>query len=578
MTDNRISDLVQRLSRGELSRRDFILRAIGAGFTASLIASTLADDALAAPRRGSHERISAYQADEKTLIIADGLANGAWLTMDPGWIYEISPAACLNVVYESLYHWPDSTKPPFEPLLADGMPAVSEDGKTVTIKLRQGVKSHAGNELTADDWIFSWTRLKNLKYQPSFLATDYWDSVQAVDPYTLQINLKAPNAALIPILTAGPLGVIDSKVAKEHGATDAETADKDDTAKEWINANSVGTGPYKMSKWDLNSEVIIERNPDYWGEAPKLDRIIWRNAIEANTQLQLVQTGDVDMAYSVSLDSAQSVKDDPTLQLITGPTLGIDYVGMKVADDKTADYGCTCAGPLLHKEVRQAIAHAIDYDGIISGILAGAGSRIATIVPTPLLGAEEVKSFMYTTDLAKAQELFDSAGVGEVEITMSYSSPAVAQSGADVDVIAQKFKADVEQIKGLKVKLNPMDGTERITLYRAGGLQSTISPWTPDYPDVHTYAEPFGRTGVAAARRVGYSNAQVDSWLDAGIQELDVAKRTQIYIDIQKQLIEDCAFICLYQTVDQKPARTNVQGVTTHSVYQIQLRYASKTA
>ena len=578
MADNRMTDLVERLSRGELSRRDFILRAIGAGLSASFIASALADNAAAAPSRGASGRWSRYQADEKTLIIADTLSNGQWLNMDPGWIYEINPAAALNIIYESLYHWPDSTVPGFEPLLAEAMPEISADGMTATIKLRQGVKFHTGNEMTAADLVFTWNRLKNIKFQASFLATDYWDSVEAVDDYTIKINLKSPNAALVAILTAGPLGVLDSKVARENGATDAADADQTDTAKDWITANSIGTGPYKIAEWDLNGEVIVERNPDYWGEAPQLDRIIWRNVLDTNTQLQLVQTGEIDVAFSLNLDSAQTVKDDTNLQLITGPTLGHQYVGMKVSDDETPDYGCTCAGPLLKKEVRQAIGYAIDYDGIINGILGGAGLRIATIVPIPLLGAQEVQELAYTTDLAKAQELFDASGVGEAEITMSYGTTDVAVGGALVETLAQKFKADVEKINGLKVKLNGYDGNQRIADYRAGKIQSTISPWTPDYPDVHTYAEPFGRTGVAAARRVGYSNPQVDEWLDQGIAELDEAKRTEIYINIQKQLIEDAPYHPLFQSVDQKPARTTVQGLKTHSVYQMQLRYTSKTA
>lgn len=575
--DHRDVSLIERLSRENLNRRQFILKAAAAGLSTSAIAAALAHSASAAPSGSSGQSFSRYQADATTLIIADTLSNGQWLTMDPGWIYEINPAACLNIIYESLYHWPQSTTPGFEPLLAEGMPEYSADGKVATIKLRQDVKFHTGNQMTSADLVFTWNRLKNLKYQPSFLATDYWDSVDAVDPYTIKINLKAPNAALVAILTAGPLGVLDSTVAKQNGATDAEDADKTDTAKDWINANSIGTGPYKIAEWDLTGEVSVERFADYWGEAPKLERIIWRNVLDTNTQLQLVQTAEIDLAYSLNLDSAQTVSDDENLQLISGPTLGIQYLGMKVADDETADYGCTCSGALSNVGVRQAIAHAIDYDGIINGILGGAGIRPATIVPLPLLGSEDVKAMAYTLDLTKAQELFAASGVGPTEITLSYGTTDVAVGGAQVETLVQKFKADVEKIDGLSVKLNGYDGNARIADYRAGKLQSTISPWTPDYPDVSTYTDPFGRTGVAAARRVGYSNPEVDSWLDAGLAELDEAKRKEIYVKIQQKLIEDVAFVVLFQSIDQKPARKVVQGVTTHSVYQMQLRYASKT-
>ena len=89
-----------------------------------------------------------------------------WLTFDPGWIYEINSAAGHVLDYEPLYDLPDSTKPTeFEPLLAAELPQVSEDGLEVVIPLRPGVKFHSGNEMTADDLVFSWNRLKNIKFQ-----------------------------------------------------------------------------------------------------------------------------------------------------------------------------------------------------------------------------------------------------------------------------------------------------------------------------------------------------------------------------------------------------------------------------
>ena len=198
MTDPRITDLVNRLRAGSLSRRQFMRRAAALGLAAPAAAALPAGLVAAAPRRAALPRRA--QSDPMTLVIADNLEKSAsWITLDPGWIYEINSQAAMNVVFEPLYHLPDSTKPTeFAPLLAEGMPEISADGKEVIIKLKSGVKFHnTGNEMTADDWVFSWTRLKNIKFQPSFLAIDYWDSVEAVDPLTLKIMLKSPNAALV---------------------------------------------------------------------------------------------------------------------------------------------------------------------------------------------------------------------------------------------------------------------------------------------------------------------------------------------------------------------------------------------
>jgi ABC-type transport system substrate-binding protein len=105
-----------------------------------------------------------------------------------------------------------------------------------------------------------------------------------------------------------------------------------------------------------------------------------------------------------------------------------------------------------------------------------------------------------------------------------------------------------------------------------------MSDWSPDYPDVHTYADPFGRTGGAAAKRVNYSDPQVDQLLDQGIAELDPAKRKDIYVQIQKILIDDAAFLVDFQPNYRSPASSKVQGAQTHGIYILQLRNVTKTA
>jgi ABC-type transport system substrate-binding protein len=177
-----------------------------------------------------------------------------------------------------------------------------------------------------------------------------------------------------------------------------------------------------------------------------------------------------------------------------------------------------------------------------------------------------------------AQQLWDASGVGDQEIVLTYDTDTVAPGGASYETIGVKVKSDLEQIKGCTVTLAPAPGTERLDAYRAGDFQATLSPWTPDYPDVDSYAGPFARTGTAAAKRVGYSDPEVDALLDQGLSELDATKREDLYVQIQEKMIDAAAFHVLYQPVDQKAARATVQGAAIHSVYQLQLRDASKSA
>lgn len=558
-----------------LDRRRLLQTAAVAGAAGpSLITATTSVDA--APRfRASAPRT---QIDAKTLVIADNMKDN-WLTLDPGWFYEINPAAAMNLVYERLYDLPDSTKPDqFTPMLAAEMPQVSADGMEVTIKLRSGVRFHAtGNEMTADDWIYSWNRLRDIKFQGSFLATDYWQSVEAVDPQTLRIVLTAPNAALVPILSALPLSVTDSKAMRENGGTGVASGDATpsaapaDSAREWLNeGNSAGTGPFMLTAWDIEGEVVLERNPDYWGDAPQFDRIIWRNIVDANSQLQAVQAGEADIAYALDPDAAASVKDDPNLQLVSGPTLAHQYLALNTTE--------AVGGPLANKLLRQAVGYAIDYDGIINDLMAGAAIKPATIAPEPLLATEDVRDLAYTFDLPRAQTLFEEAALGPVALDFTFGSGGLAEGGIDLDTLTSKLQADLQQIDGLTVNLVPMDAAKRLEEFRNGKLQFTISGWSPDYPDIHTYAEPFGRTDTAAAKRVGFSNPAVDAALDRGITQTDPEQRRADYVEVLSTIIDEAPFLVLYQPIDQKAATASVQGVATHSVFMLQLRNASKTA
>jgi peptide/nickel transport system substrate-binding protein len=519
----------------------------------------------------SPARSARAQMDPRTLVMLDNIQGGNWLYFDPGKMYEINPAAGFQLNYECLYHIPDGYEiGVIEPLLAEGDPEFSEDGLTATIKIKTGVKFHnSGNEMTAADWIWSWDRLKNLKGNPSFLITDFMESYTAVDDSTLEIKLLAPNAALKAVLTSLPLSAMDSKVATEHGGVSEEGADQSDTLTDWLNeGNSVGTGPYLLTGWDITSEITIEANPDYWGDPAGFDRIIFRNVADSSTQMQLLETGEADMAFAADPDKMQQILDNPGLQLLEGPSLAYEYLALHTGED--------VGGPLAKKEARQAIAHAIDYQGIIDGLMGGRAVRPATVVPLGLLGADAAAENAFQTDLAKANELWAASGNGPTELTLTYGAGQFAPGGLNRDVLSAKLQADIQGIEGVTVKLLPMDPTQRLADFRAAKLQFTMSDWSPDYADVHTYAQPFGATGGAAAKRIAYSNPEVDELLEKGIAQTDEAEREATYVQIQEILQDDAAFIVDFQPNYVVPSAANVKGAAPHGIYIVQLRYATR--
>ncbi|MBA3450876.1 MAG: hypothetical protein H0T18_06665, partial [Chloroflexia bacterium] len=150
MTDRKFQQYLERLQTGQINRRRLVGSAAAAAIAAPVLRGFGSGTTSAAPA-GAPKR----QIDATTLVIADNLRD-TWITLDPGWIYEINSQAGMILNYEPLYILPDSSKPTeFEPLLATELPTISDDGLEVTIPLRPGVKFHSGNEMTADDLVFS---------------------------------------------------------------------------------------------------------------------------------------------------------------------------------------------------------------------------------------------------------------------------------------------------------------------------------------------------------------------------------------------------------------------------------------
>ncbi|HEX5500767.1 MAG TPA: ABC transporter substrate-binding protein, partial [Thermomicrobiales bacterium] len=176
MSDPRWIEVLRALEARKLNRR----RLMQTGAAATAAAALPLSGKLAAPGAAAAPRA---QTEANQLVVLDSLQTQNWLYMDPGKFYEINPSAALNMLYESLYFIPDGSKiGEIKPLLATDMPTYSSDGLTATIKIRDGVKfQNSGNPMTADDVVWSWYRLKNLKGNPSFLFSDFMDSVKAVD-------------------------------------------------------------------------------------------------------------------------------------------------------------------------------------------------------------------------------------------------------------------------------------------------------------------------------------------------------------------------------------------------------------
>lgn len=484
------------------------------------------------------------------------------ITLDPGRAFESTNLTVHHATYDTLLEIRPDDLTTVVPSLAESY-EVSDDGLVYTFRLREGLQFASGNPITAEDVRFSWTRLKNLKGNPSFYA-DPIASIEVVDDLTVRVTLGEPFPAFPSVVTAPAMSILDSQLVIEHGGSDAENADEVDAAKDWLDQNSAGSGPFILTGWVPNSEITMVRNENYWRGAPALAGVTLRDVNDSTTALQLLERGDVDVAQNIDKDLAGQVTDNPDLALEIGQTLNITYVAMSPSD--------TFGLPLSDVRVRQAIAYAIDYDGIINELLQGYADRPAGVLPIGVQGSDP--SIRYERDLDRARELLAEAGYADgFDLTLYTGSGAPA--GIPIETLSAKIAADLAEI-GINLSIEMQPTSNFLTAFRAQELPFLISTWTPDYLDATMWSDYFSYPDRGVSYRVMLDSAEIADLASQAAFESDPARRAELYAQYQQAHVDEAVFIVLFQPQSLDALRAEVQGYAFHPVYFIDFYGMSK--
>ncbi len=489
--------------------------------------------------------------DEDILIVATELDD--IITLDPGRAFETTNLTIHHATYDTLLEIRPEDLTAVVPHLAESY-EVSDDGLVYTFTLRGGLTFASGNPVTAEDVRFSWTRLKNIKGNPSFYA-DPVASVEVVDDLTVRVTLSNPFPAFPAVVTAPAMSILDSKLVIEHGGTDAADAETTDMAKDWLDQNSAGSGPFVLTGWTPNAEVVMVRNENYWGEPPAFSGVTLRDVNDATTALQLLERGDVDISDLVDRDLAPQIEENPDLKLEIGQTLNVTYLAMSPGDKFEP--------PLWDKRVRQAIASAVDYDGIINELMQGFGDRPASILPIGVQGSDPAGR--YVRDLDKARALLAEAGYPD-GFTVTLSTGSGAPADIPIEVLSAKVAADLAEI-GIQANIEVQPTSNFLTAYRAQELQFLIATWTPDYLDATMWSDYFSDPEVGPAFRIMLNSPTILELANAAAYESDPAKRAELYRQYQAAHVDEAVFVPLFQPQSLYAMRANIEGFTFHPVY-----------
>lgn len=505
-------------------------------------AAAPATDGAAAP---ADSAAAETDAEERPLVVA--IAEDS-VSLDPARAYETLPTIVHRAIYETLVTFPDDSVEEVIPQLASAW-EISEDGTVYTFTLDERALFANGDPVTAEDVVFSFNRTKNITGNPSFLA-DGIASVEATDESTVVLTLTQPDPSILAKLVFGAFSVVNKAEVEAQGGTDAADAATTDTAEEWLNDNSAGSGAYVLESWEPGVETVLVRNPNYWGEPAKIERVVFRNVPEAATQKIQLEAGDIDVAFDLTSDQVSSLESNPAVTVYQGLSDTLFFL--------KGNFNSEVGGPVSDPKVMEAIRYALDYEGI--RVLAGGESvSPVSMLPVGFLGAKEANTGV-SRDIERAQALLAEAGyVDGLELTLAY--PDFTYSGINVGTFAQKVQADLNEA-GFNVTLAPAEVQVALEAYRQGTEPFGLWFWLPDYRDSLDYVEflPSGVVGTRAGWTDENADAAVLEMRDTLRVETDNDTRAGMFGEMQDYLVAQGPYAALVQPGVQVGLNAGIEG------------------
>ena len=392
------------------------------------------------------------------------------------------------------------------------------DDKTIEFKLREGIKFHNGEEFDADDVVYTLNFVSKPENGVITQQNVAWiDHAEKVDKYTVRVVTKEVFPAAIEYLS-GPVVMHPNEYYAEVGP-------------KGMNEKPVGTGPFKVTSYDMGKSVVLEKNPDYFAQSPKkqgpIEKVEIRFIPDRQTQSAEVLSEGVDFIMHVPKDQAEQMEAVPHLQVLSGETMRIAFMQMNSRDT-------TPNKALQDIRVRQAISHAIDRKTMTEQIV-GEGARVLNTFCFPSqFGCTDVGAVTYDYDPEKSKALLVEAGYGD---------------GLDLEIVAYRERDQTEAMinylkaVGINANLNFLQYAAMRELVRGDKAGLTHQTWGS-----------FSVNDVSASTPVYFAfegdditrDPEVRDLLKKGDSTVDPEERKAVYQEALKMISEKALVLPLY--------------------------------
>lgn len=470
-------------------------------------------------------------ADAKDVLVVARSEDAP--TADPGIEIDNKGYTFTYAAYERLVAYKGSSTEVI-PELAESWTV--DDAKQVwTFKIAPGHKFDDGSPVDAAAVKFSFDRLMKLKAGPSD-ALPTLKSVEVVDPMTIRFVLAAPFSPFLSALATTGGAIVNPKVMAHE---------KDgDMAKAWLAEHSAGSGAFRIASWERNQSTVLERNSHYAGPAPAFKQVVVRIVGDISARRLQLLNGDADIIEQVPVEQAEALGKEAAVVVESNPSLYVTYI-----------YLNNTKPPLNDPRVRQAISYAVDYKGIVEGIMLGQAEQMRGAVPDGMWG-HDPSGFQYSYDPEKAKALLKEAGVSNLHFTYTFS-----QANPIWEPVGLALQANLADV-GIKLDLQSLADTTKREMVANGNFELAAGDWTPDFADPYMFMNYWfdpDRKG-APGNRAFYDNPKVTALIREAGSIVDQPKREKLYIEAQKLTTQDAPYVYLVQKNDIFARRATVKG------------------
>ncbi|MFD2741307.1 ABC transporter substrate-binding protein [Sulfitobacter aestuarii] len=438
---------------------------------------------------------------------------------------------------------------------------VSDDGKTVTFKLRQGVKFHSNDQFTptrdfnADDVIFSFERQGDSEnpynkvsggtweYFSSMSMPELVERIEKVDDYTVVFHLTRPEAPFIANMAMD----FGSIVSKEYADAMLEAG-----TPEMLNQAPIGTGPFKFQAYQKDAVIRYVRNDEYFGDKAKVESLIFAITPDASVRFQKVQAGECHvMAYPNPAD-VQAMKAAEDIVVMEQEGLNVGYLAYN-----------TKVAPYDDPKVRKALNMAIDKQSIIDVVFQGSGQIAKNPIPPTMWSYNDaIEDDQYDPEAAKA--MLEEAGVSDLNMKI-WAMPVQRPYNPNARRMAELMQEDFSKI-GVNVEIVSYEWGEYLERSKAEDRDGAVLlGWTGDNGDPDNFlAVLLGCDGVGAANRAQWCNEEFDAKLQEAKVLSNQEERAKLYEEAQVIFKEQAPWATIAHSVVYMPMRPEVEGYVVH--------------